>query len=608
MHESRNKAIDLDALEPVETLEQTLGNLRFHVQARMLWLMISLGGLVLGIALFQDIRAGYYGNSVFYVVVYALIVSSLMVTSAPYLLRAGVSLLGIYALGSFELWNSGTDSVGSMWLLAFCIFCCVFLGARAAWVATALSITSMIALSVVREHSNNPDLMLVDIWSLSQRHWLPDIMSLGLLSLLSVTFIAFLLENLEASIKRSRRYLSVLREERNQLTEEVAERRSTEHQLRHAQRMETVGHLAGGVAHDFNNLLQVISGYTELALGGLSNDDSHYNDLRHVHKAAEQAKTLTRQLLAFSRQEVSLPRHVDLTKLVAGQIKMLGRLISADIEIVFVPSEQPSTVYADSGQIEQVLVNFCVNARDAMPQGGSLTIEVSNVVLDERSRARNPEARPGNYVVLSVTDTGYGMDWETQQKIFDPFFTTKEVGKGTGLGLATAFGTVRQHNGFLDVSSTVNAGTSMRVYLPAAKNVAEDTADAFGGAVLPSGSETLLLAEDEEVVKQLATKMLKKAGYAVLTAGNGEEALALFDNDAPAFDLVILDVIMPKLGGRDTLEKIRLSHPALKCLFISGYPADTILGDVQDKSNIFFLQKPFRAESLLNKVREVLDA
>ena len=383
-------------------------------------------------------------------------------------------------------------------------------------------------------------------------------------------------------------------------------REKLEVQLRQSQKMEAVGQLAGGVAHDFNNLLQVILGRLDLVQDDLAPDTPTGQEIEEVRKAAERAADLTRQLLAFSRRQIIQPVNLDLNDLIEALLKMIRRLIGEHIELCFIPGACLGIIHADKGQIEQVLMNLCVNARDAMLGGGVLTIETENVLVGGEYCHEHPWAIEGRYVRLTVTDTGHGMDAVTSSQIFEPFFTTKDVGHGTGLGLATVYGIVKQHNGMIQVYSELNKGTAFKVYIP----IIERPAEAVGSKIetlVVGGTETLLVAEDEDMVRDLLSHILKTAGYTVLTARDGEEALHIFEEHADSIDMAILDVMMPKLGGREVMDRIRAKCPRIKFLFSSGYSENAIHTNFVIKEGIHLISKPYHKPDLLRAVRAMLD-
>jgi two-component system cell cycle sensor histidine kinase/response regulator CckA len=392
------------------------------------------------------------------------------------------------------------------------------------------------------------------------------------------------------------------------LVKDVTARKRLEDQLRQSQKMEAVGRLAGGVAHDFNNLLTAIQGYSEFVLDSLDADDPRYADMKGIQEAAQRAAGLTHQLLAFSRQQVLAPEMVSLNGLIRDTERLLRRLIGEDVEIHMALAEDLGLVRADPGQLQQVLLNLAVNARDAMPQGGMLILETHNVEVGPDHPASQGLVSPGSYVLLAVTDAGVGMDEETKARIFEPFFTTKRPGEGTGLGLATVYGIVRQSGGFIWVYSEPNRGTTFKIYLPLAEG---GPASAERPAVVrasPRGSETILLVEDEELVRRLAHKILEGHGYDVMVAGGGKAALQVVGAGESRLDLLVTDVVMPGMSGRQLAEELRIRQPGLKVLYLSGYTDDAIVRHGVLEQEVFFLQKPFSPDALLRKVREVLDS
>jgi len=383
--------------------------------------------------------------------------------------------------------------------------------------------------------------------------------------------------------------------------------RKSEAQLRHAQKMEAIGRLAAGVAHDFNNLLTAIIGYTQLMQRRFPSDHPATQDAEEVLGAAERAASLTRQLLIFSRQQVLEPRVLDLNSIVTDLDRMLRRLIGADIDLLTVPAPDLGRIKADPGQVEQVLVNLVVNARDAMPSGGKLTIETGNVELDEHYVRDHPLARPGRYVVLAVADSGCGMDPETQARMFEPFFTTKEVGKGTGLGLSTVHGIVQQSSGHIEVNSEVGLGSVFKVYLPRVDETADQAVSR--DVELPTrGTETLLLVEDDPRVRHVVAETLRLNGYTVLEAGEPGEAISGAHGHAARLDLLLVDVMLPRMNGPELARAITRLHPEAKTLFMSGYTDNAIIHQGLLGSEAAFLHKPFTAEGLLRGIRGLLDS
>jgi PAS domain S-box-containing protein len=389
------------------------------------------------------------------------------------------------------------------------------------------------------------------------------------------------------------------------IQEDVTETRSLEAQLRQAQKMEAVGRLAGGVAHDFNNLLTVITSYSQLLLEDMAAADPRRADLEEIRRAAVGAAELTRQLLAFSRQQVLEPRVLNLNDVLSAAGKMLQRLIGEDVALQLTLAPDLGNVKADPGQIEQVIMNLAVNARDAMPDGGKLTIETSNIDLDASYAAQHAVVPPGSYILVAVTDTGSGMDEPTKARLFEPFFTTKEIGRGTGLGLATVYGIVKQSNGYIWVYSELGHGTSFKVYLPRVSEAAAAAAETRP-LLLNGGTETILLAEDASGVRAVAQEILTRLGYTVLVANDGHAALKLARASTDAIHLLVTDVIMPEMSGRQLADRLKEQRPGLKVLFVSGYTDDAIVRHGMLEPGIAFLQKPFTPQTLARKVREVL--
>jgi two-component system cell cycle sensor histidine kinase/response regulator CckA len=386
------------------------------------------------------------------------------------------------------------------------------------------------------------------------------------------------------------------------------ERTRLEEQFRQAQKMEAVGRLAGGVAHDFNNLLTVITGYSDMLLAGRDLKDSQRTALEEVRRSAERGGALTHQLLAFSRRQPLEARLVPINQLVMQIEKLLRRLIGEDVELVTIVAAAQDIVQADPGRLEQVIMNMVVNARDAMPGGGKLTIETGIVHLSESFSAKQLGVTPGQYVTISIVDTGIGMDEATQSHMFEPFFTTKSPGHGTGLGLATAYGIIRQSGGAIRIMSDLGKGTTVRIYLPAAHTHAAAAPEKAVHSGPLTGAETILLVEDEARVRKLIVDVLTARGYGVLEATRGEEALRLCKLHRGDIDLAVVDVVMPEISGPDLVRQLAPMRPRMNVLYISGYTDEAIVHHGIPESGAAFLQKPFLPDALARKVREVLDA
>ena len=392
------------------------------------------------------------------------------------------------------------------------------------------------------------------------------------------------------------------------VAQDIGERHQLEEQLRQAQKMEAVGRLAGGVAHDFNNLLMVIKGHTELLLNALSSSDHVTRKIEQIDRAADRAASLTRQLLAFSRMQVLQPRVIDINDVVEEMGKLLPRLIGEDVELVLRTAPGLGAIRADASQMEQVIMNLAVNARDAMPGGGRLVIETANAELDRAYSSTRPVVDPGRYVLLAVSDTGLGMDQETQARIFEPFFTTKEQGKGTGLGLSTVYGVVKQSGGFIWVYSEVGKGTSFKIYLPRVDQPVEKGGAPQPLAEAPRGTETVLLAEDEQDVRELAREFLESGGYTVIEAANGQDALRVAAQRSGNIDLLVTDMVMPGMTGQQLAARLQQQRGALAVIYMSGYSEHAATEAAQAVLNTRLLTKPFSRNAILRAVREVLGA
>jgi two-component system cell cycle sensor histidine kinase/response regulator CckA len=407
--------------------------------------------------------------------------------------------------------------------------------------------------------------------------------------------------------------LAPMRDGKGQITHfistgrDITERRKLESDLQQAQKMDAIGRLAGGVAHDFNNLLLVISAYAELMLDSLAGDDPLRRNVGEIMTASRRAADLTRQLLAFGRKQVQVLQVLDLNVVIGEITGMLPRLIGEDIELVFVPGQGLGKVKADPGQIEQVVMNLAANARDAMPGGGRLTIETATVGVDESYVQRHSIVPPGDYVLLTVTDSGQGIAAVHLAHIFEPFYTTKEAGKGTGLGLATVYGIVKQNGGFVWVYSEPGLGTTFKIYLPRVQSLSSEVQITKPAERSPRGCETLLLVEDEVSVRQASRQFLTRSGYTVLEATDGEDALRASRKHPGPIHLMITDVVMPRMGGPRLAEKLAEERPDMKVLFVSGYAENTVLQHGKIDVTTRFLQKPFSSKALARKVREVLE-
>ena len=390
------------------------------------------------------------------------------------------------------------------------------------------------------------------------------------------------------------------------VAQDITDRHQLEEQLRQAQKMEAVGRLAGGVAHDFNNLLMVIKGHTELLLNAANQTEHALRKIEQIDRAADRATSLTRQLLAFSRMQVLQPRVMNLNSVVEDMGKLLPRLIGEDIDLMIQMAGDLGMIRADASQMEQIVMNLAVNSRDAMPNGGKLVIETSNAELDQIYSTVHPIVRPGSYVCLAVSDTGTGMDAETQTHIFEPFFTTKEQGKGTGLGLSTVYGVVKQSGGFIWVYSEVGKGTSFKIYLPRVHEAAENPGKALPAGEVPRGTETILLSEDEQDVRDVAREFLESGGYTVIEARDGREALRIASEHPGKIDLLMTDMVMPGMTGTELAGRLQQANSDLRVIYMSGYSEHAAAETTNGDSKVRLLTKPFSRVAVLRAVREVL--
>jgi signal transduction histidine kinase/CheY-like chemotaxis protein len=579
----------------------TLPAIRRKVLDRMLLTMVLLGGFVIGITAVLDFMRGNYFTGSLYVAFFALLVGTLLIKTIPYAIRCAFVLFLIYFLATYEIFNWGIGTIGPVLYVTLIMFSSILVGTRAAAGTILVCLASLISLSIYHWSILPPE-DTRSAWQYVQSQWLPDIMNMAMVATMLTAFMELLLRGLQKSVQRTQEHVEELRSERNHLAETIKERDAAESQLIRAQKMEAVGQLAGGIAHDFNNLLQVVLGYGETSMMDVEPDTELYDNLDQITKAGERGKKLVRQLLAFSRRQVLELSDIQLNNVISEMDEILKLLLGEHVSIEFKPDHQLGTVRADRGQIEQVIVNLCVNARDAMPDGGTLTIETLGKESDD------PAIR-AEVAMVRVSDTGTGMSSETQEQIFEPFFSTKGPEEGTGLGLSTVFGIVHQHDGTIQCDSEPGNGATFTVTLPTVEAVTEERQEPLETIVVTPpepGEQTILLADDEPMVLRISTAMLESAGYQVLTATDGIEAINVLDQHGGRIGIAVLDVVMPRLGGKGVADHIKKNRLPIPVLFASGYSSDTVKSHFVPNQETHFIQKPFRRDELLQKVAEVI--
>ncbi len=577
-------------------------NLRTSLLQLVLRVSAFLGVLVYVPSVYALWKQGAFAIVAIDTMALATVFGLLVFDRIPFRWRAAVVCLLYYALGVGLLIAVG--SVSQIYLLGFSIVTVLLLGVRVGLGAAALSSASLLAMGALDLAA--PDMALRSV-DRDFSHWALIALNFTLINTLVTLAVGLVLAAVSKALKRETDgRISLERESANRKAAE-AERDRSLAQLQQSQKMEAIGQLAGGVAHDFNNLLSVVLGYADLILADMESDDVTRGDVEEIRRAGERAAALTRQLLMFSRQQVIEPKVLDLNDVLSDVDKMLRRLVGEDVELTTIHGPSLGHIRADPGSVEQVIMNLVVNARDAMPVGGKLTIETANVLLDEEYARAHLEAKPGAHVMLAITDTGSGMDKSTLARIFEPFYTTKEKGKGTGLGLSTVFGIVQQSGGTVWVYSEVGVGTTFKVYLPRVDEEADDIRSLVMPATL-RGSETILLVEDEDQVRDVARGILLRQGYTVLDARNAGEALLLCEQHAGRIHLLLSDVVMPRMSGPALAKRLVRTRPDMKVLCMSGYTDDAAVRHGVIDAELAYLQKPLTVDSLSRKVRSVLDA
>lgn len=533
-----------------------------------------------------------------------------------YKTRAAGLLAALFVIGIGGVFSWGLLGAGTIVLMTFCTSAAVLFGIRAGLVAIGVSILAIAVTAVTVFSGWNTFPFDIAQYATSFTAWALILCGFLLFAVISVVGVgrthAYLQRSLDAGAARNASLECAneqLRVEIDQRVKAEEEQEKLREQLFHAQKMESIGELAGGIAHDFNNVLVAISGYAKLAMENETASARLKSYISEIQMGARRAENLTRQLLAFGRRQVLETALLDPNVLLRGLDSMLARLIPESIEIVFALDKDLLSVRGDAGQIEQVVVNLSVNARDAMPDGGTLTIATENIHIDADHALAHSWAEPGEYVLISVSDTGTGIAPEVRACLFEPFFTTKPEGEGTGLGLAVAFGIVQQHNGYIDVLTEIGRGTEFRIYLPAVAEKlvqAKPEREPRPAAVAKGGTATVLLVEDDELVRRVSRRILKGAGYTVYEASEGQQALDVFDERGDEIDLVILDMVMPKMNGKEVYSSLRHCKPDLPVIFTSGYSADGIHENFVLDSGIEYLAKPYSMDVFLQRVHEVL--
>ena len=533
----------------------------------------------------------------------------------PFTLLASIMLITFYIWSVMILGLYGMTGAGLYALIAMAIFSTLLFGPRLGWITIIFGILAIVGVGLLTIFGTLEVLPSEALLTFTRqpKAWIFAVTVFVMMTGFTTTAYQLLQHKLMNMVIRQKEAADELQSANRQLIRKIEqheqaeqEKQILEEQLRQAQKMEAIGRLAGGVAHDFNNLLTGINGYAEMSLASLKPDDPLHAQIEEILKAGRRAAELTNQLLAFGRKQIIHPEVLDVNVAVSHLQKILKRIIGEDLMLAFLPGQQLWRVHIDPGQLDQILINLISNARDAMPDGGAVTIATTNRTLESKIEHDHTWLSPGDYVQLTVSDTGVGMSDETMQHIFEPFFSTKHKSRGTGLGLATVYGIVEQNNGLINVISKPGEGTTFEVLLPRSQQTALDRQEE-SDATPRRGRETVLLVEDEDVVRNLAWRLLTNLGYQVLSAADGEDALKSSESHPGDIDLLLTDVIMPRMNGRQLYQRLLQKRPAMKALFMSGYPETHLAPHGVLAEDMNFLQKPFTVESLARKLHDVFD-
>jgi len=521
----------------------------------------------------------------------------------PFKTRVIIGLFAFYSLGVVAFVYAVAGGSGKLYLMSSSILATLLIGIKFGIFSifinalTLLVVGYFVANGAIVWIDGNPVVMKVYILTGTTFLFLNSVITISLAALVSA---------LEINLIESQNAAYELKKANDELLQNQKKREKLEAQLIQAQKMESIGRLAGGVAHDYNNISSIIIGYSELALEKVKKDDELYDNLTQIYSAAKRSADITRQLLAFARQQTVSPKVFNLNDTVENMLKMLKKLIGEDVDLAWLPGADLGQIKIDPSQIDQILVNLCVNARDAIADVGKVTIETENVLLDEAYCDDHAESVEGEFVMLVVSDDGCGISSENLDKLFDPFFTTKDIGKGTGLGLATVYGIVKQNNGFINVYSEVDKGTTFKIYLPRHSEKIENDQNEIAEQFLLSQGETLLLVEDDLSILKLVERMLKSLGYTVLPVNTPNEAIAKAEGHKDPIHILVTDVVMPEMNGRELSEELKKQYPNLKTVFMSGYTANVIAQRGVLEDGIHFIQKPFSKNELAKTIRRTL--